>query len=192
MFEAHALAFAALKALRQAQICSWLSRKGSPSVLQKGSPSAVCAMAVAKPFDAVADRFTNAMPLAADIHSQITEMKRRMLNCELDKLHGQFHTQYLAPATGAEQKLSLMLLCPGYSDCSKPCLVGKVCELYTYPSWASDDGHQKNCAWALHNLQRAFHEYFACDAVQRGSQGWNGAMDTWTDIEFFHVLTIFA
>ena len=149
-------------------------------------------MAVHQLFQAVADSFTNAMGVASDIGVQITEMKARTPNSELDKMHTLFHEKYLAPATGEEQKLALMLLCPGFSACSNACVVGKVCEVFTYVSWTTGDAHQKECAWALRNLQSAFHEYFACTAVQRGSQGWNGAMDTWKDVEYFHVLRQFA
>ena len=83
-------------------------------------------MAVHMLFQAVADNFINAMGVATDIGVQITEMKARTPNSELDKMHVLFHEKYLAPATGEEQKLALMLLCPGFSACSNPCVVGTV------------------------------------------------------------------
>ena len=52
-------------------------------------------MAVHMLFQAVADNFTNAMGVASDIGVQITEMKARTPNSELDKMHILFHEKTL-------------------------------------------------------------------------------------------------
>lgn len=146
-------------------------------------------MAVANTlFGMLTTRYNEAMLLADDIYLQISSLKRSTDNAELDRLHTLYHHAHDAPATGEEQKIALMLVCPGFNACSNPCVVGKVCEVYTYVSWNSGDDHKRECGWALYHLQAALHEYFACGAVQRGSVGWNGRFETWQDLLAYHVL----
>lgn len=146
-------------------------------------------MAVANTlFGVLSTRYSEGVLLGDDIYTQISSLKRSTENGELDRLHGLYHNAHHAPATGEEQKIALMLLCPAFNECSNPCIVGKVCEVYTYVSWNSGDAHKIECGWALHNLQLALHEYFACGAVQRGSLGWNGRFETWDDFLAYHVL----
>lgn len=146
-------------------------------------------MAVANTlFAMLTARYNEAMLLADDIYLQISSLKRSTDNAELDRLHTLYHHAHDAPATGEEQKIALMLVCPGFNECSNPCVVGKVCEVYTYVSWNSGDVHKRECGWALYNLQGSLHAYFACGAVQRGSMGWNGRIETWQDLVAYHVL----
>ena len=145
-------------------------------------------MAVAnKLFLEVAECYAKAVVLSDSIYTQISSLKRWNSNAEMDRLHVLYHNEHHAPATGEEQKLALFLLCPGFSECSNPCAVGKVCEVYTYVNWKEGDEHAKRCAWALHNLQLAFHNYFACGAVQNGAQTWNKKMEVWEDVLEYHV-----